>query len=329
MISSADREERPAFYFLICPDADLAIRHMEGIVAKYPPHSGQWGKKIFWGDEEPEKAFWQNFDQHSFFAACNVVLVRRAQEWAAAVWKNISAVLSHKNEGTWPFFCLEGGWEKGKMKLPAHVAKLRCMAFAENRGWIWKNPGLTPATVGKYVEAESKKLGLKFQRPAFEAFCQSVQPFAGVIHNELSKLALGCDSGEISLDMISRGNSSLEADAFGCIRKLESGDLDGAWRELSRADANTLIFYLIAIFSREMRNLWQIAHGANPYMPADSLARKRNLVGHIGLNGIAAGFSALADAEWNVKSGRLSPGQALEVLVMRMFQIYGRRVKNN
>lgn len=88
------------------------------------------------------------------------------------------------------FFCMEVAWDKGQPKIPAHIAKLRCMAFADQQGWIWRQDGLNERAVKKHVLQRSNELGLRFEQDALEQFCASVPPDAQAIENELHKLQL-------------------------------------------------------------------------------------------------------------------------------------------
>ena len=82
---------------------------------------------------------------------------------------------------------MEVAWDKGQPKIPAHIAKLRCMAFADQQGWIWRQDGLNERAVKKHVLQRSHELGLRFEQDALEQFCASVPPDAQAIENELRK----------------------------------------------------------------------------------------------------------------------------------------------
>lgn len=314
---------RPGFYFLLCPDAELSRRHLQTLLKKFPAAEGQWEKLVFWGDEQPDDRFWGSLNQGGLFASSRALIMRMAQEWPAAVWKELSRALGKKNEKVWPIIFLEGAWDKGKPKMPAFLAKSPCLEFAEKKGWIWKSQGLAPAFLARHVESEARKLGLKFESAALEIFCETAPPNALAIANELEKLALASDSGAISADMVSAESATAETDAFACIQKLENGDLPGAWKELAKGSASSLLFFLIALLSRELRTLWLLNLGQTPRMPPDVAARKKKLAQNMGFAGLTEGFSALADAEWSVKSGKLSPEQALDALALRASSFFG------
>ena len=100
---------------------------------------------------------------------------------------------------------------------------------------------------------------------------------------------------------------------------MESGDLAGVWRELARSDdGDRLLFSLLALLAREWRLLWEILAGEEPRLHPSDASFKRALAQRLGTAGLAQGFAALADAEWQVKSGRRSPSQSLESLAAAM-----------
>lgn len=314
--------ERQPFSFLVCPDAELLKQKLAEMLAANPPAGGQWEKLVFWGDEEPGPRYWESLGQSGLFGGARVLVARQAQLWPAAVWKTLSAALGKAHAGVWPIFCLEVGWEKGKFKVPAHIAKTRCMVFAEKKGWVWTKQGLNGQAMREFVQSEAKKLKLSFSGRAFDIFCDSTTPDAASVCNELAKLALASADGQISENMISRDSSSPESDAFACVKKIMAGDLSGAWREISRGDAASLLFFLIALLARECRVLWQLNAGEKPWLHPSEAAAKRALAAKIGQNGVGNAFCALADAEWNVKSGKLNPDQALENLCVKLTKIF-------
>lgn len=320
----AGKERKPGFCFLICPDAELLRERLELWLKKFPPASGERERLLFWGDEEPEARFWDSLVQQGLFAAPRAVIVRRANEWKAGIWKNLSGTLARVPEAIWPFLCLEVGFERGKFKIPAHIQKSRCYSFAEKNGWIWSDKGLGEGGLARFVAEKAKKAGAVFAPEAMRLFCEGAAPDAAAITNELEKLALAANGAPIGPEMISQSFGMLETDAFTCIRKLEAGDIAGAWSEVAKGSANEPLFLFIALLSREFRQLWQILAGENPRMHPAEASRKRSLAISLGRARVAKGFSALADAEWQVKSGRRSPGQALEFLLSEVCGIFRR-----
>lgn len=311
--------EKPGFSFLVCPDGHMLRAALDEALATCPPERGQWERHVFWGDEEPPPRFWELLSLEELFGASRAIVVRQAQLWPAAVWKKLSRAIARPSARAWPFFCLEGEWEKRRPRIPAHITRLRCFAFADERGWVWRGDGLTERDVPRHVRERAKALGVAFAPEALEQFCASVPPDGLAIENELRKLALMAGDKPVSSAMTAVGGWTPECNVFACIRRMENGDLAGVWRELSRSeDSDRLLFSLLALLAREWRLLWQAAAGEEPRLHPSDASFKRALAQRLGSPGLAQGFAALADAEWQVKSGRRTPAQALESLAVQM-----------
>lgn len=310
--------KKPGFSFLVCPDATLIKEEMERQLA---PVAIGWKRQTFWGDEEPAPQFWEALQLVGLFAENRLVIARQANLWPAAVWKELSQALGRQPEHVWPFFWLEVEYEKGKYKIPAHIQKSQCFVTAEKKGWVWRSQGLG-SSMAAFVREHAKKLNLTFTPADFNAFCAAVPPDACGALNELRKLELLADDGRVAHEHLPVSEASLENDAFGLIRKLIAGNLQGAWGDIAADSDGGLLFFLIALLARELRALWQIEAGENPRMYPGDAKQKRALAKQLGFNGIARGFAALADAEWKVKSGRLRPGQALESLCVAMIRLF-------
>ena len=169
--------ERPGFSFLICPDMMLLRGQMEKMLAPY----GDFERHVYWGDEEPPPKFWESLALEGLFGNPQVIVARQAQNWPAPVWKKISKVLGRGQSLAWPIFCLETAFDKGKPKLPAHIAKLRCLSFAGEKGWVWRNEGLTERNLPSHIQQRAKELGLTFDRDAFALLCTTLPPNAAAV----------------------------------------------------------------------------------------------------------------------------------------------------
>ncbi len=311
--------ERPGFSFFVCPDGHMLRCALEEALAAWPPERGAWERHVFWGDEEPAPRFWELLSLEELFGASRAIVVRQAQLWPAAVWKKLSRAIARPSARAWPLFCLEGEWEKRRPRLPAHITRLRCFAFADGRGWVWRGEGLSERDLGRHVRARARALGLSFAPDALEQFCASVPPDGLAIENELRKLLLMAGGATVDTAMTATAGWSPECNVFACIRRLEQGDLAGAWRELARGeDDDRLLFSLLALLARDWRLLWQLLAGEDVRLHPSDAAAKRALAQRLGAAGVARGFAVLADAEWQVKSGRRSPAQALESLAVEL-----------
>lgn len=315
----------PAFTFLVCPDAQILRQEFEARVAACPPPQGQWDRRTYWADEPPPPAFWEDLQaQAGLFGASRVLFVHQAQLWPAAVWKDISRQLAQVSPNTWPFFALEVAFEKGKPKIPAHIAKLACVGYARQQQWLWEHPGLTEKTVRTHLQQRAKVLGLALEPAAANLLAQSVLPDATAIENELQKLLLLCPpGGKVTPAMLDSGQWNPEENAFACVRALQSGNWQGAFQEVARSEPDQFFFSLASLLERECRTLWQLARGEEPRgVPAFALDAKRQLARRMDLPRLARGMGMLAQAEHAVKSGQWAPDQALEMVVTRMAQLF-------
>lgn len=323
---------RPAFTFLVCPDGHLLRTQLETMIAAHASASGPWERHTYWGDEEPPPRFWEQLTLQGLFGTPRILVARQAHLWPVAVWKKISRVLAHPAEQCWPFFCFEGPWEKKQPKIPAHIAKQPCMAFADSKGWIWRQDGLNASTLKAYVQKRAKERQLNFARDVLEQFCASVPPDALLIEQEMEKLSLlrdaaqkqdktRPDAGRISLAMTATASWSPEYNVFSCIRAIEEGKLATVWKEMSRAQDDAL-FSLLALLAREVRQLWQLQNGENVRLLPYEASFKRNLAARLPAARLAEIMAELVDAELNVKSGRRTPEQSLEFLAVRLTTLF-------
>lgn len=308
---------QPGFSFLVCGDSALLKEEFGRQIASWTDAK----QLVFWGDEEPGDNFWGSLQQVGLFAERRIVLVRRGEFWPAAIWKNISTMLSRPQEGIWPFFCLEVAFEKGKHKIPAHIQKCAAFTFAEKQKWVWRDPGIGKNKAA-YIKSQAQKYGISLPADLLNSFCAAVPDDASSISNELAKLSLIATGGKITRDLLPPTSESLESDAFGLIRRLYSGDLPGVWQEISRDSDGSLLFFVIALLAREFRNLWQLAAGQSPRMYPAEKQRLQTVAKKLGFPGISAGFAAILDAEWHVKSGKMTPQQALEHLCVTIANIF-------
>ena len=314
-------KNRPAFSFLACSDSALLLEQIEILLNQFPPSQGAWERAVFWADEPPPAEFWDSLEQNSLFVTRKAVIVRNAQEWPAQVWKNLSASLSSVKEDIWPILCLEGAFEKNSPKIPQAILKSACYIHAEKKGWVWKKAPLTLSSLGAYAREKAKRKGLVFTPAALQLFCESILPNASCVSNEIEKLSLQSPDGNINEDMLTLNGVSLEADAFSCVRLLMEGNLPAVWREIARSDSSSLLFFLISLLSREFRLYWQILMGESPRMYPGEAAKKQSQARKMGLEKLARAFASLAEAEWQVKSGKLAPEQSLHKLVVNLSEL--------
>ncbi|MBS5049894.1 MAG: DNA polymerase III subunit delta [Desulfovibrionaceae bacterium] len=308
----------PGFYFCLCPDSTLAREHVDGLLKRVNAVGREREIRTFWADEGLDGRFWEALTMQGLTERPRALLVRGAQTLTAEVWKKLSAVLATPRPDILPVFFLESLWEKGQPKLPAHIAKLRCLEFADKQGWVWRSAGLDARALRKHVQQRAAALELRLTPDALDALCAVVTPDAAAVRGVLEQLALASGDGEVGVELVrNMAESAPEVIIFEFIRHLQSGNSAAVWRTLLRegAGGESLLFPLLALLTREARLLWQIQAGENVWLPQQTANLKRSLASRLGTSGLANLFAALMEAEWAVKSGRRQPLQALEELV--------------
>ncbi|MDO5484279.1 MAG: DNA polymerase III subunit delta, partial [Desulfovibrionaceae bacterium] len=86
---------------------------------------------------------------------------------------------------------------------------------------------------------------------------------------------------------------------------------------------DSLLFSLLALLARDLRLLWQLNAGEKVRLHPNEATFKQQLARKLGTHGLAAGLAAVVDAEWQVKSGRRSPEQALDFLAAELTLLFG------
>lgn len=316
--------DRPAYSILISPDGQLILDEIENQLQKFNINPATQEKITFWGDNEPTQRFWSSLNQEGLFSSFKIIIVREANLWNNKIWQSIFNAIVPPKQDIWLFLCVNAEYERGKFKLPAHIQKSKCMEYAIKNKLIWSAPKLNGNLLKGYIENQAKKLNLSFAPNVLQTFCEFVLPDAAAITNEIKKFSFLAKDGIITEDLLTLDNSGKESDAFALIKKLENQNFVPAWIEINKSNANTLLFYLIALLAREFRTFWQLLTGDNPWIAPAELATKKRIALQIKKEGIASGFCALADAEWQVKSGKLSPEQALESLIIKINNLFNK-----
>ncbi len=301
----------PGFYFCLCPDSALSRDRVDELLAAQPGAE----LRVFWADDNLDARFWEALTVPGLAASARVVIVRAAQSLPAEIWKKLSATLATPRSGILPIFFLESAWEKGQPKLPAHIAKLKCLDFAEKKGWIWRAPGLDARSLPRFAQAEAKRLGLTLSKNMLETLCGVLPPEAAAVRGALEQLFLASPGGvpdEALIGQLAEYNP--EVILFDLIRDLETGRTAEVWAAVARSNADAALFPLLALLAREARILWQILAGESVYLPQHVAGMKRDVAARLGTGGLARLFRAIMETEWAVKSGRRQPAQALEAL---------------
>lgn len=334
--------ERPGFFFCICPDSALLRSWMERellapLAQGGKEESGMLGGLVpakssapdiqnFWADEGLDRRFWDALTLLGMDGRQRVLVVRGAHLLPAETWKKLSAALATPRPGVFPVFCMECPWEKGQPKLPAHVAKLKCLAFADSRKWVWRSAGLEARTLRQYIQREASALGLRMAPEALNTLSEMLIPDASAVHGVLEQLALASADGAVGVELV-RQMTEFTPDAviFDFIRQLQNGNVRAVWKTLLREGdgGESLLFPLLTLMAREARTLWQMNAGEKVFVPQYVEAEKRRLAARLGVSGLSQVLEALAAAECSVKSGARTPLQAMESLVAQLSLIFG------
>ena len=321
--------DRPGFFFCICPDAALLREYVEReLVAPFASGgSGAPGPDVqtFWGDEGLDRRFWDALTLLGMDGRSRVLIVRGAHQLPADVWKKLSSLLGTPRPGILPVFCLECPWEKGQSKLPAHVAKLKCLAFAESRKWVWRSMGIDVRSLRQYVQKQAAAVGLRLNPDALNALSEMLIPDAAAIRGVLEQLYLASADGSVDADLV-RQMTEFTPDAviFDVIRQLENGNPRAVWKVLLREGdgGESLLFPLLTLMAREARILWQMNAGERVFVPQFLENEKRRLAARLGFEGLCRVFAALEAAELSVKSRARQPLQAMEELTASLSLIF-------
>ncbi len=326
MLTNNAPPKRPGFSICAGPDSMLLRRRAEELLAAWPAQEA-WERRVFWADEGLPAEFWEALTLQGLFAAPKALVLRQAQALPAAEWRELSQALGRRNDAVWPFIFLEVDFEKGKPKIPAHIAKLGCLAFAEKQGWLEGLPGLGQGELPGFIKAEAQRLGLTMASGAPEALSRVMPRDATAIGLEMSKLALASKDGSIRPEAAELLTASRDLDIFTFIRLIQRGDNPAAVWEQYFKDAQGSernLFSFLGMLLREARILWQILSGEPVFLPPQAIAQAKSLARGLGYPGLARIWDLALRADKSVKTGEASPDQAQELLLADLFRLFGR-----
>lgn len=320
--------DRPGFSFCVCPDSRLIKDQIESLMLSNQPEGGAWERQVFWGDDALPPVFWEHLTLQGLFGSPRALVVRNAQNIPADIWKRLSAALARPNALAWPFFCLEVPFERGQAKMPVHIQKLRCLDFAEKKGWVWRNPGLDERGMRRFLQQRAAQMGLTFAPGALDAMAAAMPTDATSAATELDKVALAAPaSGILGADLARLVNHAPDLDVFAFIKALQAGNAPAVWRQVLRdkLGGDSMVFPFIGMLLREARQLWQILAGEQVRLPPSVLPAKQQMAKQLGHGGLARMWDLTLEAERGIKTGERSPEQALDALVAGLFSLFGRR----
>lgn len=317
---------RPGFSFLACPDPEIIRARIDKLLAE----SGvAFAKEVFWGDEELAAPFWNALTVGSLFAGAKAVVVRRAEACPAEFWPKLTAALKGFNPSVWPFFCLEGAFDRKGPKIPKALAEQPYFKVAEKRGWLFVSPGLTPRDMGPLLADWAAGRGLAFEPGAAERLAAVLPLNLAQADNELARLELSLGDRTVVEAADAALLSRHEAlDGFAFLDAVAGGrDPAAVWREIfdKQLAGEEMVFPMIGLLLYEARTMWRIAAGddADIRLPPQILQKKRAMAGRLGAAGLARLFEAAFAAESGIKSGSRRTDQAMEYLTAELFRIFG------
>ena len=318
---------RPGFYICLGPDSVLLLEHIEALLREHAPPAGSWERRLLWGDEFSIHHFRELLGQQGLFATPRAVVLRNAQVIPAAELKKLSTLLGQAGGEAWPLVCFELDYERGKLKIPKHIADLQCVAFARQNNWYREIPPLDARGLRQFVQKEAARLGLRLATGDLEALAAAMPPDAGAVRLEMDKVALGAGpDGRITPEVLALLAHRKDIDIFAFLQELQSGRKpEAVWGQfmkdqLDASDAG--LFSFLAMLLREARILWQLLAGEQVFLPPQILQSKAGLAKSLGYGKLARIWDLALAADKGVKSGERSPQQAFELLIAELFRLF-------
>ncbi len=317
--------QRPGFCVYLCPDRRLIRAQVEKTLADHAAESSAWERHAYWGDDPLPPAFWENLTVQGLFNTPKSLIIHNAQNILAETWKRISSALSAPLGDVWPFFCLQVDFERGQPKIPAHIAKLQCLVFAEKKGWIWSSPGLDARSRGLFVQNEARRLNLTLRPGALEAVCARLPFDAAVISQEMKKIALAAPKdGAVTPELAKILEYEPEPDIFSLIRTLQQGNAAAVWRQTlaCASGSDNMTFAFLSTLIREARLMWQLLAGESVRLPPQVVAAKTALARSLGFAGIARLWHLALEADKGIKTNERGADQAMEILIAELSLLF-------
>jgi DNA polymerase-3 subunit delta len=320
---------RPGFSFLVCPDSVLIRNRIEALVREHPCANGAYQRRVFWGDDGLSQVFWQTLTLQSLFGASTLLILRRAHALDKDDWAKLSGALNRFNAQVWPFFCLEGDFERNKPKLPAALTGQKYWIFGQKKGWVWQSGPMTALTVRGYLKDWAGSAGLSFGPGALDALAEVMPQDAGGIGCELAKIELAlAGKREVDASLAGLISSSADMDTFAFLNALQQGAQPlKIWSKVlgSQQAGEKMLFAFLGGLAREARVLWRICLGDADGLPSWMLDAKRGTAMQLGPEKLCRIIDLALDADFGVKSGALNEAQALELLVAGLAALFQRR----
>jgi len=328
---------RHGFRFLVCPDAELLRRQAAVLAEGLGQRPGSVvARKVFWGDEEPfPPAYWGELTTQNLFSTPTVLLLRRAEALKAEVWDRLGEGLKNTASTVLPVFCLEGAWKEGKAAVPNFLPRRTFWQAAEQKGWIWQSPGLTDASLPKFLDAWAGERGLTLPPAARQALAAALPRDGLAAGLELDKIELAAGDGKLitpDLALLVAPHGDMEF--FDFMKALaESSRSAKAAREVwarvlddhLRPSGDKILFQLLGYVAWQARQLWMLCEGEGAKVrmrPSDKPVMLK-MAQRLGRAGIARIIELTLDANLAVIGGTRRPDDALESYVAELAALMG------
>lgn len=317
------------FYFCHCPDMQLAKEYMDNsYISAFGEAWIQAERRNFWNEDIQN--YLSALDTITFETKNKIFYIRNAHELPLEQWKKISQALGKPRPDILSVFFLNSALDKGKLKVPQSVQKLKCFEFAQKKGWIFESLGVTDKNFVQILKNEAKsKYNLTLSNEVCAVLKDILSPDYNSINNILAQLSLVTDEnlqGEVSANVIAQlTNYSPELVWFNVIDKIEAGKSAEVWKLYFKASNqidDSSLFPFIALMMREMRTLWKIKANEQVFLPTSQIANKTNIAAKLGFTNIAKIISLLCFAEYAVKSGKKKSVETLEELIKDTIKIF-------
>lgn len=319
--------------FLICPDAELLRRQVAKLASGLGASpADKVARKIFWGDDEPfPQAYWGELTIQNLFSTPTVLVLRRAESLKAEVWDRLDEAIRQTASTVLPVFCLEGRWKEGKPPVPVFLPKRKLWQTAEANGWLWQSPGLTDATLPKFIDLWAKDKGLEVDAAAQQALLCTLPHDALAAGLELDKLELAAGDGRrVEAQMAELIAPHGDMDFFDFIKGLAAAPekdpeaLRAVWARVLddhlRPGGDKILFQLLGYVAWQARQMWMLNEGEEHKVrmnPRDKPALSQ-MARRLGRAGIARIIELTLDANLGVISGARRPDDTLESYVAQL-----------